>query len=193
MHSYLLVFLGAALCVAVYTDLKEQRIPNALNLTIALTGLGFHTLLPLFSPTLIMPDALDGLRFSLAGLGVGLGLMLLPYLFGVMGGGDVKLLAAIGACLGWRLTVDAFLYTSLAGGAYALAVLLFRHRGMLVRILQNFWTALWLLGATRKARYAPVQGGEALPRLCYGLAIAAGTAVALLRSMNDQGLTAALF
>jgi prepilin peptidase CpaA len=190
MHPYIAVFLLAALGLAVFTDLREQRIPNSLTLSTALFGILFHGLGGfVFGPE----SGAGGVLFALAGLGVGLALMLPPYLFGVMGGGDVKLLAAVGACLGWQVTVEAFLYSSLAGGVYALAVLLLRHRPMLGRILRNFWAALWLLLASRKAEYAPVRGGETLPRLCYGLAIAAGTGAAMLRATGQiQHLTGLL-
>lgn len=184
MHPQLTIFLSVALGAAVYTDLREQRIPNALTLGIACCGLLFHALGPL--PPDTSGDA-HGVGFALAGLGAGLGLMLPPYLFGVMGGGDVKLMAALGAVLGPRLVLEAFAFTSLAGGVYALAVLLLRHRPLLGRMLRNFRTALWLLLAGRRAEYAPVRGGEALPRLCYGLAIAAGAGATLLREAAQSG------
>ncbi|MGE4292482.1 MAG: prepilin peptidase [Desulfovibrio sp.] len=190
MHPYLAVFVLAALGASVFTDLREQRIPNSLTLSIALFGILFHSVGSLaFGPD----NGAYGALFALAGLGAGLVLMLPPYLFGVMGGGDVKLMAAIGACLGWRVTVDAFLFASLAGGVYALVVLLLRHRPMLGRILKNFWAALWLLLASRKAEYAPVRGGETLPRLCYGLAIAAGTGAAMLRTAENTANLTGLF
>lgn len=183
MHPFIAIFLCAALALAVFTDLREQRIPNRLTLTIALFGICFHSF-GAFIPGIAASGYAGGVLFALAGLGVGLVLMLPPYLFGVMGGGDVKLMAAIGACIGWQLTVDAFLYSSLAGGVYALTVLLLRHRPMLGRILRNFWAAIWLFMASRKAEYAPVRGGETLPRLCYGLAIAAGTGVVMFQAFG---------
>ena len=54
--------------------------------------------------------------------------MLLPYVFGAMGGGDVKLFAALGTFLGPWPTVQAFLYTLLAGGVLAVVVALQRRR-----------------------------------------------------------------
>ncbi len=90
MNLYIAILVLAALIIAVVTDLKDQRIPNWLTFTLALAGLAFHG----------VTGGLDGLGFSLIGLAIGLGVMLPPYLIGVMGGGDVKLMAAVGACLG---------------------------------------------------------------------------------------------
>ncbi|MEF2143898.1 MAG: prepilin peptidase [Desulfovibrionaceae bacterium] len=182
MDLIITTFVVVALAVAVVTDLRQQRIPNALTFSTALAGLAYH----------FTTGGADGLLFALAGLGMGLALMLVPYLLGVMGGGDVKLMAALGACLGWQLIAEAFLYSSLAGGVYALVILLARHRDMLLRILKNFWITLWLFLASKKAEYAPVRGGEKLPRLCYGVAIAAGTCAALLRVAHDSGLISGL-
>ena len=180
MNLYIAIFVLAALTIAVVTDLKDQRIPNWLTLTLAVAGIAYH----------VMASGLDGLGFSLIGLAIGLGVMLPPYLMGVMGGGDVKLMAAVGACLGAGDTVAAFLFTSLAGGLYALVVLAFR-RGVLSRVLKNFWTTLWVMSATgERGEYAPATKGERLPRLCYGLAIAAGTVAALARHAVISGIAA---
>ena len=78
----LLLSLGMAAC-----DLKTRRIPNYLTFGGALGGLGFH--LGYHG----VPGFLDGL----AGLGLGFCLLLVPYLLGGMGAGDVKACAALGA------------------------------------------------------------------------------------------------
>ena len=44
------------------------------------------------------------------------------FALGGMGGGDVKLMAALGAWLGWQRSCGAALYTAMAGGVLALAV-----------------------------------------------------------------------
>ena len=86
---------------------RTRRVPNPLTLGIAVTGLA------------LAATRWSGLSVATAALGlaVGIGLMLPPYVFGAMGGGDVKLFAALGTFLGPWPTVQAFLYTLLAGGA----------------------------------------------------------------------------
>ena len=58
-------------------------------------------------------------------MGVG---MASPYLFGKegMGGGDIKLLAMIGAFLGWKATILTMLVGSLLGSMVGIAVILFK-------------------------------------------------------------------
>ncbi len=181
MHTSLNIFVAAALAIAVYTDLREQRIHNRLTLTMAIIGIIFHGL----------TQGMDGLAFAFSGLALGLAVMTAPYLLGFMGGGDVKLMAAIGACLGASDVFTAFLFTSLAGGVYALGVLLFRQE-LLRQVLNNLWTALWLFSTTRKMDYTPVEhsldNAVTMPRLCYGVAIAVGTLAAMVWSRHMGSL-----
>ncbi len=60
--------------------------------------------------------------WALAGLTLGLLLMLPGHVIGATGAGDVKLVAAIGTMLGPSGVVVAFVYTALAGGLLALIV-----------------------------------------------------------------------
>ena len=59
---------------------------------------------------------------SLAGLALGLALMLPGHLIGATGAGDVKLFAAAGAFVGPTHIFTAFIYTALAGGAIAIVI-----------------------------------------------------------------------
>ncbi len=104
MDHIIVPALIAILSVAVVTDLKAQRIPNFLTLPAILAGLAYHGL----------TRGLGGLSFAAAGLALGLAVMLVPYLLSVMGGGDVKLMAAVGAWLGVDDLFGAFLFTCLA-------------------------------------------------------------------------------
>ena len=69
-----------------------------------------------------------GVVGALAGLTLGLLLMLPGYVIGKTGAGDVKLLAALGTLLGPARTGVAFIYMAIAGGALALAVAIHRRR-----------------------------------------------------------------
>ncbi|MBU1040965.1 MAG: A24 family peptidase [Proteobacteria bacterium] len=177
-----IIFATVALSLAVATviDLRCQRIPNALTIPTALAALAYHLLI----------QGPDGLWASLSGLGLGLGLMLAPYLFRVMGGGDVKLMAAVGAWVGPQIVLVAFLLTSLAGGLYALVVLAGRSDA-LRSTFARLRPALYAACATGEFHYQPApassMGTAGLPKLCYGLAIAAGTLAAMLRAVSSSG------
>ena len=108
--------IGAAVvtgAIASYTDLKFARIPNKLTLSAAALGFIINFI---FKGT-------SGLLFSAAGLAAGLGLLLIPYLLGGIGGGDVKLLAATGAIGGAKFVFFTTLFGALAGGVLALVIL----------------------------------------------------------------------
>jgi prepilin peptidase CpaA len=91
------------------TDTLVSRIPNIATLAAALTGLGYHT----------WSAGASGFQFSFLGILTGLALLLIPYLMGGMGAGDVKALAALGSLLGAGATFQVFLYAGLAGGILA--------------------------------------------------------------------------
>lgn len=163
MDSALNILLSLILAAACVTDLRAQRIPNLLTFPAMALGLALHGTV----------GGADGLLFSLSGLGAGLGLMLLPFLMGVMGAGDVKLLAAAGAFMGAKAVLAAFVLTSLFGGVYALVVLVFHRRALASRLRALRDAAM--VAAAGGGISLPMPGdGEKLPRLCYGLAIAAG-------------------
>src|SRR5207237_1166536 len=66
----------------------------------------------------------SGVADSLLGILFGFGILVPFYLLGGMGGGDVKLMAAVGAWLGLPLTFAVFIASSLVAGLYALVLVL---------------------------------------------------------------------
>jgi prepilin peptidase CpaA len=109
-----------------------------------------------------------------AGLLLGLALMLPGHVIGATGAGDVKLFAAAGTLLGPAGVVFAFLYTTLAGGLLAIVVAL--ARGQLRPTLDRVRVLLYTGGATREV----VEQRALNNRFAYAPAIAIGTlAVAL--------------
>jgi prepilin peptidase CpaA len=161
MQSILIIVLTTLLITAIYMDLRWSRIPNWL--TFSTMGVGILIQ--------VWMEGLAGISSSLAGLAVGMGLFLLPYVFKAIGAGDVKLMAAIGSMLGPSGTLSVAVLSVLAGGVYALGAMGYQ----------------WGLAATSKklafATYgAFITGGAIrvgdlqLPfKLRYALAIAAGT------------------
>jgi len=106
MDSILKILLIVLLGLAVYFDLKVRKVPNKITAPIALIGI-------LIS---LLGSGIEGLIFSVVGLIFGLLIFIIPYLMGGMGAGDVKLMASIGALMGWVFTMKTALAAALAGG-----------------------------------------------------------------------------
>jgi prepilin peptidase CpaA len=170
-HGNLVIPLVLAVLIA-WGDLKTRRIPNYLTLAIALGGLAFS----------FMSHGLQGLGDSFSGMALGFCLLILPYLWGGMGAGDVKALAALGAWLGFWGTLFLFYYMAIAGGILALAVLWWS--GQLWTRLWHGWATLlnWILCRSYGKVSAPVAKPQT-PGIPYGVAIALGMAVMTWRGI----------
>lgn len=159
----LVLFVMLAVCS--YTDWKYRRIYNKVTLPSLVLGLGLAAI----------TNFPAGLQNAALACAVGFGLFFVLFIFGMMGGGDVKLVAAIGALTGFPLLWDALFLGILAGGLYALAVSV-RH-GQLGKILKNVFWFLWGLVLWRKMVQPDSAAAVKIP---YGLCLAAGTAVAFV-------------
>jgi prepilin peptidase CpaA len=170
--------LAVLLLTAVVMDLRSRRIPNRL----VLTGLGLATVAHTAAlATGASPMAGPAWWSPLGGLLTG-GFALMPlYLLRACGAGDVKLMAMAGAFLGAPTALRAVLFTLLAGGALSLVFML--GRGVAAQAFANlrFMLTDWVLrvrGGGQGLALAPLATTAA--RLPYGVAISAGTLLALL-------------
>jgi prepilin peptidase CpaA len=97
-----MVLVFTAICATL--DWRIRKIPNWLTVPVFALGILLHTIAGGFS----------GLQFSLLGFATGFGLLLVLWLFGGGGGGDVKMMGALGAWLGSWHTVEVFLASAVA-------------------------------------------------------------------------------
>jgi prepilin peptidase CpaA len=130
-----LLFTGAA----AWTDLRTGQIPNRLTFFGLVFGALLHLAVHCF--WLRRPDEPLG-TVALAGLvNLSLGVVacgLVPYFLfrkNAMGGGDVKLLAALGAFLGPIVGIEVEFYAFIVAALYAPARL--AYQGQLLRVLKN--------------------------------------------------------
>jgi prepilin peptidase CpaA len=152
-----LLFLSAAV-----TDLKWNRIFNRQTYPAMVSGLvlGF------------IGAGTGGLLTSFLGLVVGLSLLLLFYLLGGVGAGDVKLLGAIGALKGTTFVIWTMFFTGLVGGVMALAIIVWQ--GSVRKTMKNMW---FFVRHPILAQREQAQGRyQYLP---YGVAISTGCFIAL--------------
>jgi prepilin peptidase CpaA len=162
---------AAAVTVALIgcvTDLQSRRIPNAVTLTAAVAAFAFHAFV----------GGWTDLGWSLAGWATGLAIFFPLFLLRGLGGGDVKLMAALGAWLLPATTVWLALYAALAGGA--LAVVVSVSGGYLWKALGNIWGLLifWRVMGLRPHPEMTLESAGS-PRLPYALPIAAGLVLTL--------------
>ena len=151
-------------CVAAASDLKTRRIPNKLTATALMSAALLH----------LVGGGGRGLADSLAAAAIAGGAFVIPFFLGAMGGGDVKLMAAIAAFGGLGRLADLMIATALSGGALALVVAL-RHgylRNILLRFAQSCAVMLRIPVVP-----PPVADSERRIFLPYGVAIAAGSLV----------------
>ena len=118
-----------AILAAVW-DWRYRRIPNWLTVSGLVAGASINT--ALFGWT--------GLRASLLGAALGLGLLLPFVLIRSMGAGDWKLAGALGACLGPRELAAVLIGSVLVAGIMALAVVIWK--GRLIQTLRNIASML---------------------------------------------------
>jgi len=110
-------FLTTVLCAASWMDWRYRRIPNSLLLPsffLALV-LNFRTL------------GINGIILTLAGLTIGFSLLIIPYLLGGIGAGDVKLLMVIGSFGGHTLVIYSFFLGAVIGGIISIAIYLVNY------------------------------------------------------------------
>jgi prepilin peptidase CpaA len=159
------IVVAAAGCAS---DVLTRRVPNTLTLGAAAGALGFW----------LITGGWPAAAWSLAGWSLGLLLFLPLFALRGMGGGDVKLLAALGAWVGPGLVVWLALYAAVAGGVLALVVAL--SHGYARQAFANAWSMVtyWRIAGMQPHPAFTVEAASAA-RLPYALPIAAGLGLAL--------------
>lgn len=144
------IMLTGLLVIAMITDLVHYIIPNWLNGLVLL----LYPLMLFLVPEAESVNWLHGLY----GFGLVFAVGYVLFLFGIMGGGDVKLLAALALWTGFGVALYEFvLYASLLGGALTLGLLMIRPIAAYVgsqRGVQNLPKVL--------SHHAPIPYGIAL-------------------------------
>lgn len=167
-----LLLLLALLGTAVWHDVRARRIPNAIVFPGALVALVLHLVLPAGAGLVGAPMGGLGIASSLGGLALGLACLLPMYALGLMGAGDVKLLAMVGAFVGAGQILPIALLTLAAGGA--LALIFAAWQGKLRQLVGNAWQMMIVTGISAVAGSIAVsKPAAASGRLPYAVAIAA--------------------
>ncbi len=169
------MLLTLVLAAAIY-DVRYRRIPNWLTVGGVLVGLAMNGFLY---------EGWSGLRFSLLGFAAAFGFYVVLYALHAMGAGDVKLMAAVGAMVGWRNWFGIFVFSAVIGGLMAF-ILIVRKK----RFLKTFWNLGFILGQLKRGKAAYMSREELdvkSPKsvgLPHGAVIAVGTLFFLAASAH---------
>ena len=131
---FLDISLLLLLLVCSYTDLKKRKIYNKVILLGVIIGLVGN---------IYFQGVSAGLPFALKGFFLGIGLLIIPFISGGLGAGDVKLLGVVGIYKGVEFTFYAFLLSALWGGLFSVIILVKQKRLLLV--LKNIGQSLKVL------------------------------------------------
>lgn len=157
VQSFLILLITL---VGAYFDIKFRKVPNWLTFG------AFFSALTLNLCSLKLSQVLN----CVLGLVVGILLLLIPYMMGGMGAGDVKLLGAIGSFVGYQKIISIFINSAIAGFVLGLLWILLRpgHLKFLITTGQ-------ILPATDKKEKIP-----------YAIAIFFGTVIYI--TLGKKGL-----
>jgi len=161
------VLAFVALCMA--SDLRTRRIPNAFTAPAILAGAALNALY----------GGAAGLGASIAGFGVAIGILILPFVAGGIGGGDVKMMGAIGAFLGPHRAVLS-LAVGLVLGGVVMAVHLARQGRLGEKLLA---TAAMVGSAAATGSVEPLKLSAEAPEavsLPYSVPLGLGTLAVLV-------------
>lgn len=162
--------LAVVLIVAAATDIRTGKVYNWLTYPAILVGLVYWLIAGWLGSPVGIVDALVGLAAGLIPFAI-------IFALGGLGGGDVKLMAAVGAVsASWHVVLGAAFYGLLLAAAYAIVLMI--RKGLVKRTLRRIFGAALLASAKVKAEL-----DENTPRVPLAAAVAVGGIIAGLEQM----------
>ena len=170
--------LAAVAVVAAVSDARKGNVPNAVTYPAIAIGLLGQALL----------GGAPGLTRALLGFAAGFGPLAVCWVCGGLGGGDVKLMGAVGALTNWKFTVAA-LFCGLVVAVVMAGFVMIRRR-IVRRTFGRIWRAVCLAVVPGIKGGGP--GAADSPKIPFGVALSIGVAAALADSLLGGPLAAAL-
>lgn len=132
-HTVIYGILCSALVVITFIDLDFQIIPDVITLPGILIGIVAGSLL---MPDPFMRYSLLGFKASVIGLLTGGGLFYAIAVLsrGGMGGGDIKMMAMVGALMGWKSVLLTIFLGSLTGAVFGIFLMISKGKGRKTKI-----------------------------------------------------------
>ncbi len=171
-HGIAFALLTVVLIIAAVTDIRTGKVYNWLTYPAILLGLAFWCAAGwLGAPT--------GLASALIGFAAGLIPFAIVYALGGLGGGDVKLMAAVGTVsASWEVVLGAAFYGLLLAGLYAVVLMI--RRGLVKQTLRRIFGAALLASAKVRADL-----DRDSPRVPFAAAVAIAASVAGAEHLLD--------
>ena len=161
----------AVISLAAFFDMEWRRIPNWLILFGSSLALGLNGL-----------RGTNEFYQSLIGIGVGIGILFIPFAFRWVGAGDVKFLGVMGAFVGPYFLPRVLWYAILIMGAMAIVTVICRRLSLefLTRACVDLKQAMLVLLTFGRAQAEPANTATARSRqgVPWGVGIGFGTVVA---------------
>jgi prepilin peptidase CpaA len=161
----------AVISLAAFFDMEWRRIPNWLILFGLSVALGLSGL-----------RGMNEIYQSLIGIGVGIGVLFVPFAFRWIGAGDVKFLGVMGAFVGPYLLPRVLWYSVVVTGVMAILSLILKRLNIdsLRRASQDFEQAMLVLLTFGRGRSESTNAGSGTNRqgVPWGVGIGLGTVVA---------------
>ena len=166
MNVALNLILAVTVVMAAFVDIKERRVPNWLVSFAVVSGFVLGSL-----------QGSTYLVISVGGFVAGIVALFIPFAFGWMGAGDVKLFGAVGALIGYTILPRVLFYSCIVAGVLALLALAFGHARQ--TSFKQLWTDCKFMLLTLRIGFprgtSPESGAYSVP---WGVAIGAGTIMA---------------
>ncbi|MDP6544006.1 MAG: A24 family peptidase [Phycisphaerae bacterium] len=176
--------LVVVLVAAAIDDIRTSKIHNWITYPGVLVGLIGHY----YFGGIDLHGQPLGLVGALIGLVAGFGPMFVIWRIGGVGGGDAKLMGAVGALAGWEFALASLFYGIAIAGLMAIFVVL--RRRIFRRTLGRIWQFIVLV----MMRAKPGDPSEAdSPTIAIGLALSIGAALELIDVLLGGPVTARLF
>lgn len=164
------------LILSLYFDIRENKIKNFITLPAAMLGIILNTL----------EKGIDGLLFSITGWVVPVVFLIILYFINVMGAGDIKLYAAIGAIMGMPFVLYSFIFSVYFGGLIAI-VLLLKRKEFIYRIKNIVSYFLGLIFSLRIIPYC--RKNDTYSKFAFSIAIVPAALLEfILNIKNIKGL-----
>ena len=179
MPAWAAVAVGVLAVAAAVTDVRLARVPNWLTYPAIIIALAGHALAGGWTGR----GANPGLSAAVQGFAVGFGPLLVCWLAGGVGGGDAKLMGALGALGGWRFAVATMMYGFIIVAIMAIVVMI--RKKVVRRTLRRIFNAVVLLMVPGAKPADPTTPDS--PKVPFAVALSAGALVAIVANILEIG------